>query len=280
MEEGQARQGHDPARLHWHDSFFFEFQILRLRCSIVWVRARIPVPTPMLPLPIARTYFPFLHVCRHRSGLLGMICLVLSAPCALLAQDAVVEGTVQLPKQTPPPGAANARYGISPSGQTTGTPDAPVAVVYLEGQFPNKPAPAAPVKMAQHHAQFAPGVLPIQVGTTVEFPNLDDFYHNVFSYSKPKHFDLGRYRRDEKAASQLFDKPGAVTLHCEIHEAMRGTILVLDTPYFVKTDAAGRYRLEGLPAGHYTLKAWLSDKITFERSVDLPTHGVTHVSFP
>ncbi len=126
--------------------------------------------------------------------------------------------------------------------------------------------------MAQHHAQFAPGVLPIQVGTTVEFPNLDDFYHNVFSYSKPKHFDLGRYRKDEQPATQLFDKPGVVTLHCEIHEFMRGTILVLDTPHFVRTDAAGRYRLSGLPAGHYLLKAWLNEKTTLEQPVDLPAH--------
>lgn len=231
--------------------------------------------------PIIHLSVPVLRFCLFRWWVqLGILSLVFTASHTIFAQDAAVEGTVQLPKPPPLPGAAGARYGISPTGQTTGTPDAPAAVVYLEGSFANKPAPNAPVQMAQHHAQFAPGVLPIQVGTTVEFPNLDDFYHNVFSYSKPKHFDLGRYRKDEKPASQLFDKPGAVTLHCEIHEAMRGTILVLDTPYFVKTDPSGRYRLEGLPAGHYILKAWLNEKITLEHPVDLPARGVTHVSFP
>ena len=78
-----------------------------------------------------------------------------------------------------------------------------------------------------------------------------------------------------------FDKPGVVTLHCEIHEAMRGTILVLDTPYFVKTDAAGR-----LPARRaarrpfHVLKAWLNEKTTLEHPVDLPAQGVAHVVFP
>ena len=83
----------------------------------------------------------------------------------------------------------------------------------------------------------------VLVVLTVEFPNLDDMYHNVFSYSKTKRFDLGRYRKDEKPGSVLFDKPGTVTVHCEIHDRMRGTVLVLETPYFVKTDAQGHYRL-------------------------------------
>ena len=75
--------------------------------------------------------------------------------------------------------------------------------------------------MLQQHFQFLPAVLPVQTGTLVEFPNLDDSYHNVFSYSKAKRFDLGRYRKDEKPPAIVFDKPGAVKLYCEIHEHMR-----------------------------------------------------------
>ncbi len=134
--------------------------------------------------------------------------------------------------------------------------------------------------MGQRNAQFTPGVLPIMLGSTVEFPNQDDFYHNVFSYSKTKRFDLGRYRKNERAATQTFDKPGVVTLRCEIHEAMRGTILVLETPFFVRTDAAGRYRLEGLPAGRYVLKAWVNEKTTLEHAVELREGSATHVDFP
>src|SRR5439155_1298283 len=99
--------------------------------------------------------------------------------------------------------------------------------------------------------------LPVQVGTKIEFPNLDDTYHSIFSYSPAKRFDLGRYRPEERPIpSEIFDKPGLVTLRCDIHEHMRGLILVLNTPHFVVTDANGRFRLGGLPAGQYTLKAW------------------------
>jgi hypothetical protein len=127
---------------------------------------------------------------------------------------------------------------------------------------------------------FAPDLVAVLVGGTVEFPNLDDTYHNVFSYSKAKRFDLGRYRKDEKAAAVTFDKPGAVTVHCDIHERMRGTVLVLETPYFVKTDAQGRYRLEHLSAGNFTLKAWVTERETRERPIALKSGSVLHVDFP
>ncbi len=134
--------------------------------------------------------------------------------------------------------------------------------------------------MAQKGMTFAPDLVAILVGGMVEFPNLDDTYHNVFSYSKTKRFDLGRYRKDEKPASVLFDKPGAITVHCDIHERMRGTVLVLETPYFVKTDSQGRYRLEHLPPGNYTLKAWVTERETRTRPVELKNGSVLHVDFP
>ena len=101
----------------------------------------------------------------------------------------------------------------------------------------------------------------------MEFPNLDDTYHNIFSYSSAKRFDLGRYRSDERPIpSVLFDVAGMVTVRCDIHEHMRAIILVLDTPYFVMSDPAGVYRLEGLPAGQFVLKVWLDSKTTLERA--------------
>jgi hypothetical protein len=95
-----------------------------------------------------------------------------------------------------------------------------------------------------------------------------------------KRFDLGRYRKDEKPTTIVFDKPGAVTIHCEIHERMRGTILVLETPYFQKTDTAGRYRLEHLPAGSYMLKAWVAGDDIRQHAVELKTGMTLHVDFP
>jgi plastocyanin len=195
-----------------------------------------------------------------------------------LFAQATIEGKVELPQPSAEQ-ISTQRYQNSAEA-VTGPPDSPMAVVYLEGKFPNVASPTRPSEMAQKNINFAPNLLPIRVGTTVSFPNLDDTYHNVFSYSKTKRFDLGRYRKDEKPASILFDKPGVVTLHCEVHGTMRGTILVLDTPFFQKTNINGGYRLRDLPAGHYTLKAWVSDNDVRSREVDLKPGAVLRVDFP
>jgi plastocyanin len=192
--------------------------------------------------------------------------------------QATIEGKVELPQ----PSAAQLttqRYQRSAEA-VTGPPDPPMAVVYLEGNFANVASSSHPAEMAQKNINFAPNLLPIRAGTTITFPNLDDTYHNVFSYSKTKRFDLGRYRKDEKPESVLFDKPGVVTLHCEVHGTMRGTILVLDTPFFQKTNLNGGYRLHDLPAGHYTLKAWLSENDLRSREVELKPGATLRVDFP
>ena len=205
----------------------------------------------------------------------GLLC---AGALAVLA-EASIEGIVLLPKPTLQP-AQTARYADKLSSPIA-PPSPPVAVVYLEGNFTSAPATntTLPAKVVQKAFQFSPGVLPVQAGTAVEFPNLDDSYHNVFSYSKTKRFDLGRYRKDEKPAAVVFDKPGVVKLYCEIHEHMRATILVLDTPYFTKTDTNGNFRLEHLPAGKYTLKAWLDEKTQLERAADLSDGATLRVDF-
>ena len=156
----------------------------------------------------------------------------------------------------------------------------PLAVVYLDGAFP-RPASVPVKEVAQKDLTFIPALLPIRVGTRVEFPNLDDTYHNIFSYSPAKRFDLGRYRAEERPIpAEVFDKPGLVTLRCDIHEHMRGLILVLSTSHFVMTDTDGHFRLSGLPAGRYTLKAWIDSRTTREKSVELKDGQTLHVDFP
>jgi plastocyanin len=191
--------------------------------------------------------------------------------------EAVIEGRVTLPKTRSTP-VVNQRYEIvSKAGVIATNP--PLAVVYLEGKFPTRTQPRT-VQLPQKDLAFVPALFPVQVGTRVEFPNLDDTFHNIFSYSAPKRFDLGRYRPEERPIpSQVFDVPGLVTLRCEIHEHMRGVILVLETPHFVVTDVEGKFRLSGVPAGRYTLKAWLSSKTTLEQPVEL-ADSVVRVDFP
>jgi plastocyanin len=209
--------------------------------------------------------------------LTGFSTLLALLPISVLAQ-ATVEGRVELPKSHSAPVQAK-RYEIVTRGGVLST-EPPLAVVYLDGVFP-RPASPPVEQVDQKDLTFIPALLPIQVGTKVEFPNLDDTYHNIFSYSPAKRFDLGRYRPDERPIpSEVFDKPGLVTLRCDIHEHMRGLILVLDTPYFVKTEDDGRFRLRGLPSGHYTLKAWINSKTTREQSVELKNGETLHVDFP
>ncbi len=213
---------------------------------------------------------------KYLPGILLLTWLILS-PVNTQA-SATIEGKVLLP-EGPTVEVINKRYAIS-GEQAVIMPDPPAAVIYLEGAPLSSKTPL-PAKMTQKGFDFIPRLLPIQVGTAVEFPNLDGTYHSIFSFSKTKRFDLGRYRSDETPIpSVIFDKAGPVVLRCDIHEHMRAIILVLDTSYFQLSDAKGNYRLAGLPTGSYKLKAWLNDKLTLEKPVTLKDGQTLHVDFP
>ena len=213
----------------------------------------------------------------RRQGSLWLSTIVFLVPASLFA-GAIVEGHVELPKSRGAPVQAKRYEIVTRAGVLSTQP--PLAVVYLDGNFP-RPASLPTKEVAQKDLTFIPALLPIEVGTKVLFPNLDDQYHNIFSYSPAKRFDLGRYRPEERPIpSVTFDQPGLVTLRCDIHEHMRGLILVLSTPYFVMSDTAGRYRLDNLPAGRYTLKAWVDSRTTREKTIDLKEGQTLHVDLP
>jgi plastocyanin len=210
-----------------------------------------------------------------------ILCLVLTFGVMLTvfdvqAQTATIEGIVSL-SELSRKRVTTPRYG----GLTVkpGKPDLPTAVVYLSGAKGDKKPPTINGAVMQKALQFRPALLPVQIGTKVNFPNEDPLYHNVFSYSKTKRFDLGRYMKEESAPEVVFDKAGEVKLFCEIHSHMRASILVLDTPHFVKTDADGKFRLEKLPAGEYVLKAWLSSRKIYDRPVTLKAGDSLRVDF-
>lgn len=207
-----------------------------------------------------------------------VLLLLAVALCPVVRGQATVEGRVPLPKVRSAP-VLNRRYEIVAKAGVLST-NPPLAVVYLAGVFPPAAAPVV-VRMAQKDLMFQPTLLPVRVGTRVEFPNQDEVYHNIFSYSPAKRFDLGRYRSTETPVpSQVFDVAGLVTLHCDIHEHMRALILVLDTPHFVVTDPEGRFQLTGLPPGRFQLKAWVDSRTTLERPVDLTAGATLRVDFP
>lgn len=211
----------------------------------------------------------------HKSTILWLPVLLL--PPLSIPEAAVIEGTVPLP-ESPAPSMLAQRYEIVSRGGTLSTIP-PIGVVWLEGDFP-VPDKLPDREIIQKDLTFVPSILPIQVGTRVKFPNKDNEYHNVFSYSPPKRFDLGRYMPDERPIpSQVFDVPGTVTLRCDIHENMRAIILVLDSPYFILTDTKGYFRLEGLPPGSYTLKAWINSRQTLESSVHIESNEKLRIDF-
>jgi plastocyanin len=112
--------------------------------------------------------------------------------------------------------------------------------------------------MDQKNMEFVPEVLPVQVGTSVSFPNSDNIHHNVYSFSPAKQFDLPLYK-GRPGSAVVFDKPGVVVLGCNIHDWMKGYIVVLDTPYFGKTGVEGAVSIENVLPGEYTAYVWHAD---------------------
>jgi plastocyanin len=123
-------------------------------------------------------------------------------------------------------------------------------------------------RLAQKDQCFQPRVLPIAVGTTVDFPNLDPIFHNVFSASPIKRFDLGKYPRGH-SKSVTFDRTGLVNVYCDIHSHMEAFVLVLPTHAFTQPAADGTFSLPPVPPGHYTLHVWHPDLHEFRREIEV-----------
>ncbi len=154
------------------------------------------------------------------------------------------------------------------------------SVVYFEtaprAAFDIREEPRA--RMDQRNETFVPHVLAIVAGTTVDFPNNDVTYHNVFSLSKAKQFDLGRYAAG-RSKDVRFERAGIVRVFCEIHSHMSAYILVFAHRYFAVTDDDGRYRLDNVPSGTYTMIAWHESAPAETRRVVVGEGGDLEVNF-
>jgi plastocyanin len=128
-------------------------------------------------------------------------------------------------------------------------------LVYLEG-IPAESAPRARAVIRQRDKQFDPPVTIVVRGTTVDFPNDDKMFHNVFSVSRPARFDLGLYKSGTTKSVEM-KRAGTVDVYCNIHSEMIAKVKVLDTAYYATTDEAGRFRIAGVPAGSFPVVAWL-----------------------
>ncbi|MET0293167.1 MAG: methylamine utilization protein [Steroidobacteraceae bacterium] len=117
------------------------------------------------------------------------------------------------------------------------------------------PVAATSLTMDQRELAFVPETLVVRTGGSVEFPNSDKVRHQVYSFSGAKTFKLALYA-GRAHPPVVFDKPGLVTLGCNIHDGMIGYIVVTDSPWYGKTDARGAVQLTGVPEGSYTLRVW------------------------
>ena len=154
------------------------------------------------------------------------------------------------------------------------------SVVYLESapRAAFESADPAHAVLDQRNETFVPHVLAITTGTTVDFPNSDRIYHNVFSLSKTRTFDLGRYAAG-RSQSIRFDRPGIVRVFCDIHSHMNAFILVFNHRFFAVTDADGRYQIDNVPPGTYNVVAWNEGLASEPRAAAVPDGGSTELDF-
>ncbi len=198
---------------------------------------------------------------------------------ASAARSGSIRGRVDLRRVAPPverrPGVAD--LGAPPPRDFA---DRLKSVVYLEsaprGAFEQNEGGHA--VMDQRNETFVPHVLAITTGTTVDFPNSDRIYHNVFSLSKTERFDLGRYAVGH-SRSVRFDRPGIVRVFCDIHSHMNAFILVFSHPFFVVTDNEGRYRIDNVPPGTYGVIAWNEGVSSDAQTITVPDGSPAELDF-
>jgi plastocyanin len=176
----------------------------------------------------------------------------------------VARATERRPEVAEPGGSGSRDAGEAPRG-----------VVYLEtgprGAFEEREPQRA--VLDQRNEAFVPHVLAVMAGTVVDFPNSDKTFHNVFSLSKAKRFDLGRYATG-RSKSVRFDRPGVVRVFCDIHSHMNAFVLVFSHPFFDVTELDGRFRLSNVPAGIYTVVGWYEGEQRTSRAVSVPAGGM------
>ena len=197
---------------------------------------------------------------------------------------AAIHGTIiikhKLTKRTVTPSAGAYDRGVS-VGLGADRPTDPLAferthvVVYIEGALPSAPVTA---ELAQKERRFIPDLLVVPVGSTVSFPNFDPIFHNVFSLSKPKSFDLGNYPQGQ-TRKVVFAKPGVVLVNCHLHSNMAAVIFVTPNPWFTQPGDDGAFTLDKLPPGTYHLVAWHKAAGYFRKTVTVTSNQDASVDF-
>jgi plastocyanin len=205
---------------------------------------------------------------------LSVLCAISALAAYAGAQD--ITGTILIKKKLTRP-SVTAEVPIYQRGTVVklgkDAPEDPIAyersrvVVYLEGEGS---APGASthdvVQVQQLDRRFVPDLVVVPVGSTVSFPNMDPIFHNIYSLSKAKTFDLGSYDKGE-TRKVTFPKPGIVDAYCHLHPNMAATIVVTPNRWYARPDRNGQFRMANVPPGHYTVVAWHKSAGFFRKSI-------------
>jgi len=220
-----------------------------------------------------------------RTAILVLVAMLVAV--ALVAAEpalaGVIEGSVMLTpadlsihdtsKPNPYVGQLSAATKVAAAAAAV---DTVYGVAWVADLPPDPAAVPGPARMDQLGQRFVPRILAIVAGQEVEFHNSDNVFHNIFSYSPPKKFDLGRYPKG-KSRSVRFVKAGAVQVYCDIHSDMRADIVVAPTRRFALIGPGGSFRIQDVPPGNRTVKVWLSSG-TREGLVQVPERGTATLS--
>jgi len=162
-----------------------------------------------------------------------------------------------------------------PSARDTSELDNVVVFVNMQ---PRVDSPPTRVSIRQTNEEFVPHLVAVTAGSTVDFPNDDLIFHNVFSLSRGATFDLGRYPRSS-SKSRTFASPGIIKVFCHLHSHMSALVRVFSHPYFVIPDRDGRFAIRGVPAGRHEVTAWHERAGELTHAVALESGGSAELSF-
>ena len=215
---------------------------------------------------------------RDRSAWIASLVAAMACAAPEAALAAVLTGRVTwTPRPAAQQAAANPYAGAlgalpiccgAAPASLDGAANVVVSLPELTGSRPQ----AKSAEIRQVNQSFQPRVLGVAVGTTVEFPNHDPIFHNAFSYSKAKRFDLGKYGKG-KSAGVTFDKAGVVQIFCDIHSNMSAWVYVVPSAYVVQPDASGEFVFRDVPPGPVTVEFWHPERGTQRRTVTVTDAG-------
>jgi plastocyanin len=222
-----------------------------------------------------------------RSGVFPVLCIIGALAASGAAQD--ITGTITIKKRLTKP-SVTAPVSVYQRGTTIklgkDAVEDPITVelahvaIYLEGPEPAGPAPDAhgPLEVQQADRRFGPDFVVIPAGSAVAFANMDPIFHNVYSLSKAKSFDLGNYDRG-KSRSVTFQKPGIVEVYCHLHPNMAATVVVTPNRWYAQPGKDGQYRIPDVPPGKYTLVAWHRTAGFFRKQVKVTSEHKSTADF-